>query len=86
MTKINEDLSPAAHKILKDYQHSNGIGNQGEALNKILIRFAELLEAENETYWEPCGLDFTGGFTYKDGDKVITPHGEHVIRTCGDKQ
>ncbi|MFA5376574.1 MAG: hypothetical protein WC455_12580 [Dehalococcoidia bacterium] len=55
MTKINEDLKPEAHKILKDYQHSNGIRNQGEALNVILLRFAELLEAETRKYWEPIG-------------------------------
>jgi hypothetical protein len=55
MAKINEDLSPGAHQILKNYQHANGFRNQGEALNKILIRFEELLEKETLTYWKPVG-------------------------------
>jgi hypothetical protein len=53
MAKINEDLSPEAHQILKNYQHANCFRNQGEALNKILIRFEELLEKETITYWKP---------------------------------
>jgi hypothetical protein len=95
MTRINEELTEEAHKILKSYQHQNGIRAQGAALNQLLVRFKELLEKEAKTYWEiePTSMlsdeipntravSWTPRIPFQDGDIVMFSDGTtRMLRT-----
>jgi len=93
MTKINEDLKPEAHKILKDYQHEYSIRNQGDALNQLLETFDDMQTILSEITSADGLMDFDIGCIIC-GSPDIAQHQDHTdtcpigraIKIIGDKK